>query len=190
MENQHYLVIDTETGGLDKYKHSLIEIGAIVYDSSMKEIDRFHSMWDIKDDPTKLQTLYALKLNKYFERENQVIDTGEEAAEKFVKWLVSISEKYNPIIAGQNISFDIGFIDEFLAEFGYEEWTGIFGNNKIDTLMLGKVLQITGKIKTKRLSLKYLAEEFKVKNVDEHTALSDIETTAEILKAMLDLVKK
>ena len=101
-----------------------------------------------------------------------------------------MSEKYSPVLAGQNLQFDIRFISEFLESHGYENWNEIFGFHHLDTTMLAKALQLSGLIKTKKLNLGALAEEFKVVNPDAHTAIADCETTALVLINMLNLIKK
>ena len=190
-EQQYFLIPDTETGGLDSKKHKLCEIGATVFDNSGKKVDEFHALLNPKED-SKMQTLYAMKINRCYKRygpqTNQL--SNQDVADHFVRWLLDMSEKYSPVLAGQNLQFDIRFISEFLEAHGYENWNEIFGFHHLDTTMLAKALQLSGLLKTKKLNLGALAEEFKIINPDAHTAIADCETTALVLINMLNLIKK
>lgn len=190
----HYLVVDTETGGLDNSKHKLLEIGAAVFDSHGEQVDEYHCMLSPDENDNKFQTLFALKLNKFYSRYNKKEQdnklTNQEMAKQFSKWLIEVSNKYDPILAGQNIKFDVDFIDRFLMEHGFAKWSELFGRHHLDTIMMARILQLADIVKTKRLNLKYLAEEFEIVNPDAHTALADVQTTAKVLLHMLNLLKK
>lgn len=190
-ETQYYLIPDTETGGLDPKKHKLLEIGAVIFDSQGNKVDEFHSLLNPCEDEKK-QTLYAMKLNRCYKRAHGMdfVLSNKKVAENFTHWLLGASEKFNPVLAGQNLQFDIRYISEFLETHGFENWNEIFGFHYLDTLILGKALQLSGAIKTKKLNLTALAEEFKIINPDAHTAIADCETTALVLIQMLNLLKK
>ncbi len=193
MEKINFLVVDTETGGLDHTRHSLLEIGASVFNLNGEKLDSFHAILSLAQQSQlqgKKNSLYALKLNQYGigERIAEVTKSNKEIADDFVAWLIAVAKKFRPILVGQNIKFDIRFIDTFLLEQGYEEWSSLFGNNHIDTITMAQLLQICQKIKTSKLSLSNLAEEFSIENENAHTAMSDVDTTAKIFIKMLEKI--
>lgn len=190
-EQQYFLIPDTETGGLDSKRHKLLEIGATVFNQEGKKVDEFHALLN-PDENSKSQTLFAMKINRCYKRYGPQAPqvTNKEIATHFVRWLLDTNEKYSPILAGQNLQFDIRFISEFLETYGYENWNEIFGFHHLDTTMLARALQLSGLLKTKKLNLSALAEEFKIVNVDAHTAVADSETTALVLIHILNLIKK
>ncbi|MBL6990265.1 MAG: 3'-5' exonuclease [Bacteriovoracaceae bacterium] len=189
--NFYFLIVDTETGGLDPKSHKLLEIGAAVYDQEGEKVDEFHAMLGPDDDCNleKDITLYALRLNKLAERSVDEDTANGDVAHNFANWLIEISNAYNPSLVGQNINFDIRFIEEFLGYFGYLKWDEIFGVHHIDTIAIAKLLSLKGIIKTKRFSLKHLAEEFNITNPDAHTAMGDVETTKDVFFHMMGLIK-
>ncbi len=190
MDKQNFLVVDTETGGIDSKTNKLLEIAAAVYNSHGEKIDSFHIFLSEEACANKTTSLVALKLNKYRTRTSPLpLETNKEAAIKFSNWILEVSLKHNPILVGHNVDFDIKFIDEFMKENGFIEWNKVFGIHHIDTLMLAKVLQLTQNIKSKYLNLSAVAEELGVINKDAHTAMSDVDTTAKILIRMLNLIK-
>ena len=186
MSNQSFLVIDTETGGLDSSSCQLLEIAACVYDDCGNKLGQFHQMLSPQSD--KKLGLFALKLNKYFERENLESVDNSKVALDFVKWSIDMANRYSPIIVGQNVLFDIRFIDQFLGEFGYEDWQGIFPRQLFDTMNIAKVLQYKQILKTKKLSLSAISQELDIVNPEAHTALADVETTYKVLMKLLSKI--
>ncbi|HLE09856.1 MAG: hypothetical protein A2504_10935 [Bdellovibrionales bacterium RIFOXYD12_FULL_39_22] len=196
MEKINFLVVDTETGGLDCGRHSLLEIGAYLFNLSGEKISTYHAILSLDEaraNYDKKSSLYALKLNHHGTEGRNGEEVGHKSnrqiADEFVAWLLNVSREYKPILVGQNIKFDIGFIDNFLLEHGYEEWSSIFGNNQVDTVAMAYHLQLCQKIKTTKLSLANLASEFGIENKKAHTALADIDTTAQVFIKMLNLIK-
>ena len=191
-EKCFFLILDTETGGLDPKRHKLLEIGAAIFDSEGKKIDEFHALLSPNDEEQKRQTLYAMKVNRCYKRYGPHTPelSNKDIADHFVRWLLDSAEKYSPILAGQNIQFDQKFINEFLEKHGYENWSELFGPHTLDTIVLAKALQLCGLVRTKRLNLTALAEEFGIVNPDAHTAMADTETTALVLIKILNLLKQ
>lgn len=195
---RNLLFVDTETGGLDYHVNKLLEIGAVLYDESGKEVDSFHTFFSPFDDsPGSKCNLTALKLNNFYPRYLEWRASKEEKdlvaqtqAEHFARWCLKIAASHNPILVGQNLPFDKDYISEFMDHHGFAGWGDLFGYHRMDTSGIAAFLNFAGVTKTERVSLKNLADYFKVTNDGAHTALADARTTAKVFFKMLGRVKE
>lgn len=66
--NNRLLFIDTETGGLDPHKHSLLTIGVVVWDEKLGELysDEYAVFSDTYTINSKLKLVGAIKFVKSF----------------------------------------------------------------------------------------------------------------------------
>lgn len=188
------LFIDTETTGLNPEENDVIQIAAVYYKN-----DIFHSEKNIKltnDYPTKTN-LGALAVNRtsfktLYTRKNN--SDKEEALKEFCDWILTLpktNEKENIYIAGQNVKFDINFMNSCLARYGITGFEDIFNRAPIDTMQIGQFLRNNGLINSYSNSLIYLAQALGV-NVDNskaHDALYDTKLCVEVYYKMCDLVK-
>ena len=184
-----FLILDTETGGLNSKTNSLNEIAAALCDEQGKQIEQFQIILNPYSQ-NKLSSLYALKLSSLFERGTnfkQIDNT--EIANQFAQWLIMISTKYNPILVGHNLKFDLEFLESFMQANGFEKPFEIFSPHIIDTIMFAKILSLSGKIKSKKMNLATLCEEFDIKNENAHTAMADVEATTQLLIKFFSLLK-
>ena len=102
--------IDTETGGTDPQRHSLLSIGAVVYeDGELKET--LHTT--IRHDTYKV-TRSALAHNGIdLVQHDQSSPTHREAISQFTGWLKAVQKRAKTgklIMGGHNPSFDRSFI--------------------------------------------------------------------------------
>ena len=108
------IVVDVETTGLDPRKHSIVSIGAV--DFSNPE-NRFYQECRIWDGAKVAQE--ALEVNGFSEEEIRDPNkkTLEEVIEGFFRWVEKVQEK---TIAGQDPSFDKGFLKASAERYGIE----------------------------------------------------------------------
>ena len=177
-----YLVLDTETGGLDENVHSLLTVGMVIIDDD-KIIDR--TEFRIKKDCFNVSS-EALKIN------NIDLTTLEEPEyEAFQRMLNFInrhfkSKKIN--LLGHNIQFDIRFFKKFWEDninksndyllkenFNYNK---IFSHHNMDTMVISKFLKDIGRLKVSSVSLENLIYNFNLKAESRHTAMEDATMTA------------
>lgn len=99
-----YVVIDTETTGLDKNTHELLAFGAIVMING-----NIVEQMDIKIRPQHLESAdpEALKVNGYSERRWSMALTLEHASFMIYNFFCRHGDG---TLVGHNVQFDIGFI--------------------------------------------------------------------------------
>lgn len=192
---EYFMVVDTETGGLNKDEHELLEIGAVVYDYLGNCVDSYEIVIESPTlqgrpyvSPKKKINLIALKINKIHQRSTKK-SKPEEVAVSFANWCLNVAEKYNPTLVGQNLQFDIGFINPFMELHGFSGWSELFHYHRIDTVPIALALQRVGVIKSEKVSLVNLAKELRVEHTSAHSALSDAHATAGVYLGMLKQLK-
>lgn len=173
-----YIVIDTETTGLDYDLCHLIEVSAIHYVDG-KKVDSYSSL--IKPP---LESIYDG-------------DTGEmveEYVDSYITELTGITNDMlaqapdpeqvipgfmrfigNAVLIGHNVNFDVNFLYDAAEQCGLT-----LTNNFIDTLRISKKILPD----LKRHRLKDVAEELGISHNGAHRAEADCEITAQCYEAM------
>jgi DNA polymerase III epsilon subunit-like protein len=117
------IVVDIETSGLNPLKNSILEIGALDF---FNPSNRFYQKCRIFDGAEI--DCNALKINGY--DDIQLYDQNKQDLKNlllnFIDWLKPINNK---TLAGQNVDFDILFLNEGLEKCNID-W--VFGWRKID----------------------------------------------------------
>lgn len=169
-----FFVVDTETSGLSSEKNDIIELSAIKVDGNTFEIlDEFDSFINI-----------GYKLSKEILAFNEKNGTGindelleyspsqMEVCKAFEKFVGPC-----PHILGQNIVFDIPFIEEFYRKTLRKE----FHYGKVaDTLVMAKE-KVAGSHKLCTL-YDQMPEEDKDKSITFHKSIDDIKGTLVVFK--------
>jgi DNA polymerase III epsilon subunit-like protein len=106
------IVLDIETTGTDPHRHSIVEVGAIDFDRPGNYFNERCSIWEGAEIDFK-----ALEINGFTldEIQDKTILTQQELISKFMMWIGPIEDK---TIAGQNVDFDINFLNESAARCG------------------------------------------------------------------------
>tara|TARA_Y100000114_G_scaffold130285_1_gene128052 strand:+ start:290 stop:925 length:636 start_codon:yes stop_codon:yes gene_type:complete len=173
-QNMKYIVIDTETTGLDPQRHELLSLGAIVMiDGVITE------RIEIKIKPRNIDQAdaEALRINGYSPYRWKHAIEGEHAV-TIIKHL--FLAHLDGILVGHNVNFDIKFLRAFADEF-YQEFT--FPVPYIDTRDVCRVnLAPYG---CASMSLDNICLFLGWKRRKAHTALSDCEDCIKILRCMV-----
>jgi DNA polymerase-3 subunit epsilon len=168
--------IDIESTGLDFDKHEIIEIAVIVYNQKEEKIIK---EWEIKIAPQSIEDASekALQLNGYITNQHLYKSSLKSALIKFNSIVKDC------IVVGQNISFDVRFIEKEMSKLNIEP---SYDHRKLDMMSMSwfhvNETDIPG------LSLKKLCDHFNVCNVGEHTALVDCYRTLELYGVLKRLV--
>lgn len=184
------LVIDTETGGLDPQRHSILSLAGVVWDNgaTTNEIEI------LIVEPEIVADSEALKVNKIDlvqHKRNGV--SPAEAMTRFDGFLKEYfgdspsSEKIS--LAGHNIYFDVEFLRRLcrLAAFPYDNR---FSHRVLDTaaiirfLILAKRLPLSGAGATEAFD--YFGIKFDPHK--RHTALEDARATAVLISKLVAIV--
>jgi len=167
-------VVDTETTGLSPQTNEIIEIAAIIYDPNEDKIIR---EWEAKAAPRNIKTAseYALKINGYNEDPNSYTGNIKDIIAEYCNIVSGCT------ILGQNIKFDMWFINKYLDEFGINQ-----KQHRHRTLELSSITwPIMRKTGSKNTSLASQCEHFGVSNVGAHRALADCRRTLEVYRCAM-----
>jgi DNA polymerase III epsilon subunit-like protein len=106
------IVLDIETTGTDPRLHSIVEVGAIDFDSPENFFNERCQIWEGAEIDVKALEINGLTLNDI---KDQTIHTQRNLITRFMIWTDQIKDK---TIAGQNVDFDIDFLNESSARCG------------------------------------------------------------------------
>ena len=169
--------IDTETTGLDLFRHEVIDIATLQInwnDKEFTEISRFESK--IKPKNIKEASEVALKINGFTKRKwKEAIQP--ESCLSIVKAYIEGSDA----VIGQNLVFDYRFINKMFESCEAErpKWP-----QYIDTKWMAD--QLVHDQKLKRSSLDFLCEHYQIPVIGRaHTALTDVLRTFELFKFLI-----
>jgi DNA polymerase III epsilon subunit-like protein len=165
------IVVDIETTGMEPKKNSLLSIGALEFENPE---NTFYG--ECRADEGAEISNIALKING-FSRE-QIKDTkkqpSKELLESFVKWGGKIKDR---TIAGDNIWFDLGFLQEYFRKYKMR-W--IFGKKSVE---LHEISALTAGVPWSLDAVLYMVG---VPPRDSaHNALNDAELTAEAISRII-----
>lgn len=190
-----FLLLDTETGGLDSTSNSLLSMYAAIVTRNSDGNMTIHSELDLKIKPDNNNsynvTAGAMKVNKIdlvkHDTEAMSLTDASRALYTFIQ--TGSNNGTNKLIPiGHNVKFDISFIvNQLLKE---SLWNNYVSYHSLDTVTLGLALKIQGKLpKNTYLSLGKLAQALKI-NTEKgelHTAKYDALLCLEAAKIMLNM---
>lgn len=216
----HVICIDFETGGTDPQTCAITEVGAVAFRSdTFEEIWTYRSY--IKPHYTRKKLVTALRSKKraqegafreesllyeekalqvsgitldVLEREGKDITTvASELAARFEAANLGGSRTTRPILLGQNITFDIGFLHQ-LAEIGgmdlgkllagRKDYFGNFQPEYEDTLRMARnFFALDESMTSHRLEL--VCERLDIELIEAHSALDDVYATVDVYKALV-----
>jgi DNA polymerase-3 subunit epsilon len=189
MKNKKYLVIDTETGGLNPEKNSILSIAGVLWEPG-KTVEPVFDMY-VKEHFINVEPA-ALKVNKIDMNKIYHADEPYMVVRKIQNALDErLGKDRKPIqLVGHNVAFDISFAKRLWKHAGLEEsFNKDFRSRALDTCSILEYLMLSGKVKGFRASGDVLFEagDVIIEKEDRHTALGDAMATA---KAMESLITK
>jgi len=179
------LFIDTETGGLDATKHSLLTIALAVYSHGNILAEQEY----IVKYKEYVVTAKALEVNKINLVEHDSIATESSIVVQQIQMYIhrNFREDEKVIIAGHNIEFDNGFLTQ-LFENENEQWSKLVSHRKLDTCSLMNYLMVTGKIDIKSASLESSIKHFEIETKARHTAEDDVRATIKLFECINKII--
>jgi len=181
------LFIDTETGGTNPQKHSLLSIGLAVWEKNKGILGS--NEYFIKHDKYVI-TKEAQKINQFDEeKHNKESKIGKIVVSEINSFIANyFLPNYLVPLAGHNIQFDINFIKKFYQGLGVS-FNKIYSHRALDTYSILRYLFYTGKIDKDISSSSKAFTYFNVKVSHRHSALCDVLATVELFEKMLELTK-
>lgn len=161
-----FVIIDTETTGLDIKKDKILSIGAVVVEQNHVNInERFECFIE-----QAYFNFASVRIHGIMRHSNPTKISEKEAVERFLAFVK------DDIIVGHHVCFDIRMIDKALVEQGYKK----LKNKVLDTGYLYRKLKPFSGYphQAKQLSLDDLCEDLQISKKDRHTASGDALITA------------
>lgn len=186
---RNYIILDTETGGLNPLENSLLSMG-MVFVKDGKIVEK--KEWFFKLENYKVSP-YAMKVNKLNLWE--VYEKGTVPAQIAYEFKQTVKRIYGedkPSFIGHNVSFDIGFIhNNFIPKAEIDKFVSY---RNIDTVAIARFLIDIGLIDSTKADLSTLIEYFHIdtdveNNIYRHTALYDATMTWRVYIELVKLAK-
>ena len=175
IDNETFVVMDTETTGLNSHlQDKIISVAAVK--TSSTELN--YETYDQLVDPQRSIPSSSTKFHGITESDVRGMPTLKECEPKITKFFGSHT------IVGHNVAFDLTFLKDGLK--GTEIIQTIKQNPVLDTLLLSGVL--FPNFESHELS--FLCQKFKIPEKNRHTALGDVMMTAELLFILIQEAKK
>lgn len=185
------LVIDTETGGLDPSRYSILSLGAVVWEGGA--LGETFEVFVAEPDPAvEPEAMGVNGIDLAWLKEHGA--APREAVglfQLFVERNFGGEGRGGKIqLAGHNVSFDVGFLKRLyrLAGSGYDE---VFSHRLLDTASVINFLIVAGRLPPGRTGLGPALKHFgiEVEAGRRHTALGDALATARLLNKTVELVR-
>ncbi len=181
IEELDFVILDTETTGLDYRKDKILSIGA------------FRS----KDNSILLDQAFDKKIARFYTGKAGAVQTHQilkhelaEGEDEYQALLSFLDYLKGGVIVAHHADFDIEVLGRLCkAHFGFPLF-----NFYLDTLLLSKRLECRAErlsqINKKDFTLDALCERYDIQNTKRHSALGDARATAELFLILLHRLKK
>jgi DNA polymerase-3 subunit epsilon len=182
LSDRKLLVIDTETGGLDPRKHSLLSLGCVVW--SAKGIGDSMEI-AVAEDTISFEE-EALNVNK-IEMKNHIKNgVSPKKAIVILNRFINANFNTNKItLAGHNISFDKAFLKR-MYRMGGGDYDRRYSHRSLDTasilMFLGLSQTIPEGLESSDAAFDYFDIEFDPGK--RHTAKADAQATAQLISKL------
>lgn len=185
MKDDKILFIDTETGGVDPARDSLLSLALLVW----AEGEARASTEILINDGVLHVTQEALAINGIDLEEHKKIAVGPQEVlaifDAFLEQHFKLEEKI--VLGGHNIGFDVNFLQTFLQRYGNGQESR-FSHRHVDTTSILFYLYLTGKINRKIVSSQDAFDYFGIQVEGRHTALGDVRATAQLFSRLISIL--
>lgn len=180
------LFIDTETGGLDPTKASLLSIGLVAWVDgeivSKKEILIKHDIFNITPEAIRTNKIDLIAfIENAISPANAIEELMNFLNHNFPDYLGKI------VLGGHNTNFDINFLKKFLCDYGMN-FNDFFTHRFIDTASILKFLYYADKLKEDVSSSDAAFKYFNIEVANRHSALGDSIATARLFSKIIKIV--
>ena len=144
MKNKKYLVIDTETGGLNPEKNSILSIAGVLWEPG-KTVEPVFDLY-VKEHFINVEEA-ALKVNKI---DMNKVHTADEPYVVVKKIQNALNERFGSDrkaiqLVGHNVAFDIAFIKRLYRHAGLESaYKDDFRDRAMDSCSILEFLMLSG----------------------------------------------
>ncbi|BDU74358.1 3'-5' exonuclease [Mesoterricola silvestris] len=187
--SQSLLFIDTETGGLDPRKHSLLSVALVVGDAggvaNSLEILIRHEPYVVSAGGMKVNRIDLVKHTAAALEPDMALGVMNVFLDQHFPHLCK------PItLAGHNVGFDQAFLGAFVEGLGHK-LEPRFSHRVVDTHSLAAALRDAGKLPLENLGSSALFDHFGIEVPEDkrHTALGDALATFELYWKLVGLMR-
>jgi DNA polymerase-3 subunit epsilon len=173
IKDTRFVVLDTETTGLDIKNDRILSIGCIAIFNGIIDVSDCFEIY-LKQDEFKAETV---EIHGILKEGNLEKASEKQALKHFIKYIG------NSVLVAHHAAFDIEVINSALKRMSLPK----IKNKHIDTGILYKKLD--GKIND-HFNLDYLCNEFKIPMHDRHTASGDAFITALLFLKIVSQLKQ
>jgi DNA polymerase III subunit epsilon len=186
-QQMHIVVIDTETGGLDPARHSLLSVAAVLLEDGGIADSR---EWLVRE-PDELLNVEpeALAVNHIdLPRHLEQAQPPAAVAAELAAFIPRPYRMYKgrALLAGHNVGFDYGFLvrlARLAGDPGYPDRN--FHHRTLDTASIMHFLALRGELPANPGGLGRACRYFGIEHAGAHTALGDATATALLLAHLL-----
>lgn len=176
------LYVDTETTGTDPVKQDIVQLAAIaeIDGKVVEEFNMFCQPYCYYNIDAK-----ALEVNRFTVEELREWIEPQETHKQFISFLNKYVDKYDKtdkfIVAGQKVSFDIGFVREWARKAGDKYISSYMWRNEIDLKTFTAAARAWGLLDVSDLKLETICAALGIAIKKAHDALSDARAARECL---------
>jgi DNA polymerase-3 subunit epsilon len=186
--NNKMLLIDTETGGLDASRHSILSISALVLNYEGTVVDGMYTL--VNEGASVIAEKSALPINGLTMTTVQELGVSPVRAVALLYdllWRQGMT--HGVVVVAHNVRFDFAFLQRLFREANIDAMTfeALFSHRTICTQAGAGLLMQAGVIKPESTSLASLCQYFGVAlpREDGHNARTDALATAEVFRHLL-----
>ena len=180
---ERFLIIDSETSGLDPQLHSILSLAAIVWEdgTSVAELNCYIREPQIVVDS---ESMRVNNLDLCFVQEQGL--NPEVAVQRLLAFLATHFPVRPIILAGHNVQFDVSFLKR-LFRLANADYGATFSHRVLDTGSVSQFLRIAAGLPLKTPSSSEAFELFHIVVPDSarHTAIGDARATAQLLTELI-----
>lgn len=186
------LVIDTETGGLDSEKHSILTIAGVCLDTDKGTVTPLFDL--LIREATLSVDKQAMEVNKI--DLNVVVKDGLSPADAVTQIVEKLQNNFpigkQILLAGHNVGFDVAFMKRLFRLSGTTHDFGkMFSHRVLDSASLIQYLQLVGIAEAGSPNLDMLLKvaEVPYETNMRHTAIGDARLTAQAISNLIVWMK-
>lgn len=184
-----FVVIDTETGGIDPRHESLISVAAVLVDDLNIVAKR---EWFVLEDPLVIRqgawNTNRIDLADYFSKAVPPVQVVSEFESFVSEWR---TEKGRAVPAGHNVEFDVRFLGRLGWLANDQRFADrLFTYHRLDSHSLMRALHVAGLVTELPTSLKHCCDYFGINIEGAHSALPDAIATAELIAQAVSLMRR
>ena len=189
-QRRKFLILDTETGGIDPEKHSILSVAGFGWSMGEEPVELFDFL--IKEPMLRVDAA-SMEVNRI--DLNRVVREGldpKDAVERIDGTLLPFFGESKACLVGHNIGFDIAFLKRmYTTAWCRDRFNDHFAYRSVDTSTILTFLMEARVIPSGKPSSDRMFEMFgiEVPEEDRHTARGDALATARALEAMIRLVE-